>query len=78
MTKPKQADMVDTFAPPLQLLVKLGSLAVHADELTQPGAHEVDAVAIRSLLADREVDAWLVAMNNHGFLPLKRNDSRQR
>lgn len=60
-------------SPSLRLLVKLGSIVVHADELTQPGGHEVDADAIRSLLADHEVIEWLRAMDAQSFLPKKRS-----
>lgn len=64
--------MVDCFAPPVGLLAKLGSIIVHVDEAAGEGGHEFDWVAIRSLMADREVQEWLVAMGNKGLLPKKR------
>lgn len=73
MAQRTKTGLVDTYAPPIGLLVKLGSIIVHADELTQPGGHEVDATAIRSLLADREVAAWLASMHGASFLPLRRS-----
>lgn len=61
----------------LSLLVKLGSIAVHADELTtmSPNAvrgHEFDKQVIRQLLADPEVSEWLAAMAKDALLPVKR------
>ena len=57
-------------APSLSLLCKLGSLAVHADELTGIG-HTFDLEAIKSLMSDPEVKAWIKAMGP--FLPVKRH-----
>ncbi len=65
-------EMVDTFSPPLALLVKLGSIVVHIEEATSTNGHEFDWVALRSLLADREVQQWIESMDKKGFLPKKR------
>jgi len=54
----------------LSLAVKLGSLAVHADEITTAKAHPLDKEAIRSLVDDPEVVAWINSMG--AFLPVKR------
>ena len=62
----------DALKPTIGLLVKLGSLAVHIDELLSAGGHEYDRVAIRSLLSDPDVIEWLKAFNGMGFLPIKR------
>lgn len=59
-------------APPVTTLIKLGSLAVHADELLSPSGHEIDASAVKGLLADPEVRAWLGEMDKMAFLPVKR------
>lgn len=59
------------YEPDLTLLCKLGSIVVHADEMTEPGAHEFDHTAVRTLLADPEVQAWIKGMG--GLLPLKRS-----
>lgn len=58
--------------PSMRLLVKLGSIAVHADEMLGPKGHEVDKAALCSLLNDEEVQAWLKAMNQLALLPVKR------
>jgi hypothetical protein len=59
--------------PPISLLCKLGSIAVHADELTSPHGHKFDESALRSLLDDAEVKAWLHQMNGAALIPRKRN-----
>lgn len=59
----------------LSLQVKLGSIAVHVAELLDPKAirgHMHDEAAIRSLLEDSEVIAWLKTMDSQGFLPKPR------
>lgn len=64
--------MVDVFAPQVSLLAKLGSIAVHVDEVSSADGEQLDWIAIRSLLADREVVAWLAGMDSAGLLPKKR------
>jgi hypothetical protein len=55
------------------LNIKLASIAVHADELTTEGGRAEDALAIRSLLQDPEVAAYLVDLGKLALTPLKRN-----
>lgn len=60
--------------PSLTLLIKLGSIAVHADELTENeghAAHAFDMVALRQLIVDPEVSRWVRDMG--ALLPLKRS-----
>jgi hypothetical protein len=64
--------MSDPFKPSAGLLVKLGSLAVHAAEGLSDNGHELDIAAIRGLLADPEVHSWLEAMDELALLPVKR------
>ena len=59
--------------PPATLLVKLGSALVHAQELTEPGAHHLDLEAFKGICADPEVVAWLEAMGALALLPVKRS-----
>lgn len=61
---------MDTLKPSLSLLVKLGSIAVHAEELLSPKAHLVDQVALQTLLDDPEVRNWIGRMGY--MLPVKR------
>lgn len=64
--------MSDPFKPTVALLAKLGSIAQHIDEASAADGHAFDWVAIRSLLADPEVSAWLDKMHKQGLLPLRR------
>ena len=65
--------MTDMMKPPLALLVKLGSIAVHAEEILSPHAHQFDIDAIKTLLDDADVREWLDQMGKAAFLPVKRN-----
>jgi len=67
MSKKKPKNEVTT------LLIKLASIAVHADEMLSPDGHHFDKEVIRSLLTDSEVRAFLDAKENQVYLPLKRN-----
>lgn len=65
--------MADPLKPPPSLLCKLGSIAVHADELADPRTgHIFDKHALEMLLADPEVVSWMKAMSKMGMLPVKR------
>jgi hypothetical protein len=58
--------------PDPTLLIKLGSIAVHADEYISPSGHSFDKVALEQLLKDPEVTVWLKEMDAFAFLPKKR------
>lgn len=64
---------VQFLQPSVGLLVKLGSIAVHADEFTSPRGHEFDLQAMKQLLADPDVVAWIAAGTKAAMLPLKRS-----
>jgi hypothetical protein len=59
--------------PRAALLVKLGSIAVHADEFTSPDGF--DLTAMRGLLNDPEVIEWLAKMTAAAFVPVKRKSA---
>lgn len=63
---------MDPRHPTLSVLVKLGSIARHADELSGPGGHPADQGAIDSLLRDPEVVEWMAAADKLALLPVKR------
>lgn len=65
----KYTDLVN---PPLSLLIKLGSIAVHVEEMLSPGGHEFDKASIESLLSDPEVKEWIKGMSDLAFMPQKR------
>lgn len=58
--------------PPVSLLVKLGSLAIHVEELLSPGGHAYDKLAMDTLLGDAELREWLKQMSDQAFLPVPR------
>ena len=63
----------DPLKPNTALLVKLGSIAVHVDEMLSPHGHQFDRTALDLLLADGDVKAWIAAMTKMAMLPVKRN-----
>jgi hypothetical protein len=73
MTAPRPKTVtLDPLKPSSTLLVKLGSMIVHAEELAAYGRHPVDWVALDTLRKDPEVVAWLAAMSKLALLPVKR------
>ena len=62
----------DPLKPELALLIKLGSIAVHADEMFSPSGHQFDKITLNNLLQDPELKAWLQEMDARGLLPVKR------
>jgi hypothetical protein len=59
-------------APSPQLLCKLGSVIVHAEELASPDGHDFDAVALKQLMGDAQVKEWLADMRSMAMIPEKR------
>ena len=55
------------------LVIKLGSIARHAEEFLEPGGHEADITAIQGLLADPEVKTWMEKADKLALLPVKRD-----
>lgn len=67
-------DMTKALAPPPALLIKLGSIIVHYEEMLSPGGHGLDKIALDDLLNDAEVKDWLETMDRGAFLPKKRSE----
>lgn len=65
--------MSDPFKPSMGILISLGSIAVHAEEMLSPHGHDFDRVAIKSLLDDEELKKWMAAMAKRALLPVKRD-----
>ena len=65
--------MSDPLKPSAKLLIKLGSIVVHYEEmLSAKGNIGFDKPAIDTLTNDPEVREWFAAMNKMAFLPVKR------
>ena len=62
----------DPLKPSVSLLVKLGSIAVHVQEMLGPGGHHFDKAALDGLNDDPEVKEWVNAMDAMALLPVKR------
>lgn len=64
--------MCETLKPSASLLCKLGSIVVHAEELTSVTGHAFDRDALIAAMADPEVCEWLNEMRAMAMLPMKR------
>jgi hypothetical protein len=60
-------------APNLQLLCKLSSIVAHATEALGKDAHHFDMIALRQLLDDGQVKAWMAEMLKHGLAAVARS-----
>jgi hypothetical protein len=69
--------MRDISKPSLTLLLKIGSMVVHAEELLSPGGHAFDKAAFDALAKDPEVVEWMTDMTRLGYIPKKRTDVRR-
>jgi hypothetical protein len=58
--------------PSLSLLVKIGSIVVHADETLSVDGRELDRRVTLDLIKDEDVQKWIIAMGE--LLPHKRRD----
>lgn len=65
--------MTNALNPSPNLLCKLGSIIVHADELLSPHGHHFDLAALQALIDDPEVAGWIAEMGEMALVPLKRN-----
>jgi len=64
--------MNEPLKPSASLLIKLGSLLVHYEEMLSSDGHELDKAAIDSLQQDSEIIDWKKEMTKLALLPLKR------
>ncbi len=68
----KEESKPDPLKPSVALLVKLGSIIVHADEYLSPSGHQYDKAAFDHVLQDCDVQEWIKQMTDMAFLPVKR------
>ena len=64
--------MADPLNPSASLLVKLGSIIVHFEEMNSSKGHHFDKHALDTLQSDPEVVNWFKQMNKMAMLPVKR------
>lgn len=64
--------VINPLKPSPSLLSKLGSIAVHVDEMLSSTGHDFDGIALNQLLEDAEVIMWLDRMRRLAMLPEKR------
>jgi hypothetical protein len=64
--------MTDPLKPSPTLLIKLGSMVVHYEEMLSRKGHEFDKHALDTLTNDAEVREWFSSMDKMAFLPRKR------
>lgn len=62
----------DPLKPTISVLVKLGSIVIHVEEMMSPSGHAFDRVTLDQLLNDTEVKLWLARMEELAMLPVKR------
>ena len=60
------------FEPSKTLLIKLGSIATHTEEMLSDSGHAFDVEVLKALLNDIEVVEWLSEMDKLALLPKKR------
>ena len=63
---------MNAVAPPITVVIKLGSIARHVQELLGPTGHSFDKVALDGLLNDPEVVEWMTAADELALLPVLR------
>lgn len=63
---------MDALHPDAATLVKLGSIARHAEEMLSPNGHPLDRAALEALLDDPDVQAWMDAADDFALLPVLR------
>lgn len=73
MNAHRTSELGNPLEPSASVLSKLGSIAVHVQEMLEPGAHSFDVEALKGLIADPEVKRWCWAMDEMALLPVKRD-----
>jgi len=66
------SDEKDVLKPDAGLLIKLGSIIIHADEYLSSDGHPFDKQTFDTLMKEPEVVEWLKEMDSLALLPKKR------
>ena len=63
---------MEIFEPSKTLLIKLGSIAVHTNEMLSDAGHHFDVEVLKALLNDSEITEWMAEVDKLALLPKKR------
>jgi hypothetical protein len=63
---------MDVLKPDATVLIKLGSIVRHVDEMLSSKGHAFDKYTLDALMKDPEILEWMKGMDKMAFLPLKR------
>jgi hypothetical protein len=72
MKNKEEVVVVKKMEVPLTLLMKLGSAAVHCEELFSEKRHKFDLEALKTVVFDKEVQEFLKSKEMEALLPVKR------
>lgn len=72
MGRAREAAVAPALRYDLGTFAALGSLAVHVDEALSPNGHAFDALAMQSIVAQPNVQAFVGALQGAGLVPEKR------
>ena len=64
--------MKECLSPKPTVLIKLGSIYVHAKEGLSEKKHEFDWIALKQLLEDEELKQWIKEMDYLALIPKER------
>ena len=62
----------DPLKPAVSVLCKLGSIAIHVQEMLSAKGHHFDKLALESLMQDKELTDWLHDMDKLAMIPKAR------
>ena len=65
-------EMSNPLKPTCSVLCKLGSIAVHVQEMLSAKGHHFDKLALESLMQDKELTDWLHDMDKLAMIPKAR------
>lgn len=64
--------MKEELIPTFEVLIKLGNIVIHTQEMLSSKGHQYDLVVLKQLIEDKEVNEWLNKMDKFALLPKKR------
>lgn len=64
--------MADPFKLEASLAAKVGSILVHIEEATSDDGHPFDMEAVKALIRQPDVVAWIASLQKIALVPVKR------